>query len=91
MKLSSEAIAIGLSELKGWQYQGDHISKSFEFADFVQAFGFMSRVALCCERSNHHPDWSNSYRKVDIILTTHSDGGITQKDLDLAKAIDEVK
>jgi 4a-hydroxytetrahydrobiopterin dehydratase len=90
MKLSSEAVAIELSELHDWQYQGDRISKIFSFIDFVEAFGFMSRVALCAERANHHPDWSNSYRTVEITLTTHSEGGITQKDINLARQIDSL-
>jgi 4a-hydroxytetrahydrobiopterin dehydratase len=88
MKLSSETIAIELGELRDWQYQDDRISKIFTFADFVEAFGFMSRVALCAERADHHPDWSNSYRTVEITLTTHSEGGITQKDINLALQID---
>jgi len=90
MKLSSEAIAIELSELRDWQYQGDRISKIFTFADFVEAFGFMSRVALCAERAEHHPDWSNSYRTVEITLTTRTEGGITQKDINLAQQIDNL-
>jgi 4a-hydroxytetrahydrobiopterin dehydratase len=90
MKLSSEAIAIELSELHDWQFQGDRISKKFVFTDFVEAFGFMSRVALCAERANHHPDWLNSYRTVEITLTTHSEGGITQKDINLARQIDSL-
>ena len=90
MKLSSEAIAIELSELHGWQYQEDRIYQKFTFADFVEAFGFMSRVALCAERADHHPQWSNSYRTVEITLTTHSEGGITQKDINLAQKIDNL-
>jgi 4a-hydroxytetrahydrobiopterin dehydratase len=90
IKLSSEAIAIEFSELHDWQYQGDRICKRFTFADFVEAFGFMSRVALCAERADHHPDWSNSYRTVEITLTTHSEGGITQKDINLARQIDRL-
>ncbi len=90
MKLSSEAIAIELSELRDWQYQEDRICKIFTFTDFVEAFGFMSQVALCAERLNHHPDWSNSYRTVEITLTTHSEGGITQKDINLASQIDNL-
>jgi len=90
MKLSSEAIAIGLSELHDWQYQGDRISKVFTFADFIEAFGFMSRVALCAERADHHPEWSNNYRTVAITLTTHSEGGITHKDIKLALEIDKL-
>ena len=88
IKLSSEAIAIELSELHDWQYQSDRICKIFTVADFVEAFGFVSRVALCAERADHHPEWSNSYRTVEITLTTHSEGGITKKDIDLALQID---
>lgn len=90
MKLSSEAIAIELNKLHDWQYQKGRISKIFTFADFVEAFGFMSRVALCAERADHHPDWANSYRTVEITLTTHSEGGITQKDINLALQIDDL-
>lgn len=90
MKLSSEAVAIELSELHDWQYLENSICKIFTFADFVEAFGFMSRVALCAEKADHHPDWSNSYRTVEITLTTHSEGGITQKDINLALQIDEL-
>jgi 4a-hydroxytetrahydrobiopterin dehydratase len=90
MKLSSEVIAIELSEVHDWQYVDGKISKIFTFADFVEAFGFMTRVALCAERADHHPDWSNSYRTVEITLTTHSAGGITQKDINLALEIDSL-
>ena len=72
------------------QYQGDRISKVFTFSDFIEAFGFMSRVALCAERADHHPEWSNNYRTVAITLTTHSEGGITHKDINLALEIDNL-
>lgn len=88
MKLSADALAIELSELNDWQVQGDKLVKLFTFADFNEAFGFMTRVALCAERADHHPDWSNSYRTVEIGLTTHSEGGITAKDINLALEID---
>ena len=88
MKLTAEEIAIELSELNDWQLRDDAIVKQFTFTDFIEAFGFMTRVALCAERADHHPDWSNSYRTVDISLTTHSAGGITQKDIKLALEID---
>lgn len=88
MKLSADAIAIELSELNDWQVDDDRIVKLFTFANFVEAFGFMTRVALCAERADHHPDWSNSYRTVEISLSTHSEGGITQKDINLALEID---
>ena len=73
----------------GWgQVQGrDAIHKSFKFKDFNEAFGFMSRVALIAEKMDHHPEWTNAYNKLDVILTTDSAGGVTQKDLTLAQAI----
>lgn len=64
------------------------IKRSFRFADFNEAFGFMARVALAAEKADHHPEWSNVYNRVDILLTTHDAGGLTEKDFALAKAID---
>ncbi len=64
------------------------ISRSFRFADFVEAFAFMTEVALVAERSNHHPEWFNVYNRVDITLTTHDAGGLTQRDIDLARVAD---
>ena len=74
----------------GWAYaQGrDAIHKSFKFKDFNEAFGFMSRVALIAEKMDHHPEWTNVYNKLDVTLTTHSAGGVTEKDLALAIAMD---
>jgi 4a-hydroxytetrahydrobiopterin dehydratase len=73
----------------GWAYVAgrDAIHKSFKFKDFNEAFGFMSRVALIAEKMDHHPEWTNVYNKLDVILTTDSAGGVTQKDLTLAQAI----
>jgi 4a-hydroxytetrahydrobiopterin dehydratase len=73
----------------GWAYVAgrDAIHKSFKFKDFNEAFGVMSRVALIAEKMDHHPEWTNVYNKLDVILTTDSAGGVTQKDLTLAKAI----
>ena len=74
----------------GWtQVAGrEAIHKSFKFKDFIGAFGFMTQVALIAEKMDHHPEWSNVYNKVEVTLTTHSAGGVTNKDLTLAKAID---
>ena len=62
--------------------------KTFEFADFVAAFGFMTRVALVAERMNHHPEWFNVYRRVEVKLTTHDAGGITELDFELARVME---
>jgi 4a-hydroxytetrahydrobiopterin dehydratase len=74
----------------GWENAGDKLHREFEFGDFVEAFGFMSRVALLAEKANHHPDWSNSWNKVSIELTTHDAGGLTDNDRNLAEAINEL-
>ncbi|WP_026704103.1 4a-hydroxytetrahydrobiopterin dehydratase [Flavobacterium soli] len=79
-----------LSKIKGWSFRNDGIEKEFEFRDFVKAFGFMTRVALSAEKVNHHPEWSNVYNKVHIRLTTHDAGGLTDKDFELARKIDDV-
>ncbi len=79
-----------LALLPSWSLRtdGTAISRTLAFADFSAAFGFMSRVALAAERHGHHPDWSNVYGRVDITLTTHEAGGLTQRDVALAKVID---
>lgn len=90
-RLPETEIARGLERLEGWGRTEDGaIGKQFVFADFVAAFGFMTRVALLAEKAGHHPDWSNSYKAVTITLSTHDAGGVTQADLDLAEAIDAV-
>ncbi len=86
--LTDDAIASALAELPGWARDGEALAKTFEFDDFKQAFGFMTRVAFEAEAAGHHPDWSNVYRTVTIRLNTHDAGGqVTQKDVDLARAI----
>lgn len=79
-----------LKQLPGWTWDGDAkgIRKSFRFRDFGEAFGFMARVALAAEKADHHPDWSNSWNKVDILLTTHSAGGVTDRDVEMAGMIE---
>lgn len=87
--LDDGAIGAALATLDGWGRTGDGtIAKSFRFRDFSSAFGFMARVALLAEKADHHPDWSNSYNRVEIALSTHDAGGVTQKDIDLARAIE---
>lgn len=83
--------AAALAQLAGWRAVDgrDAIAKSFTFKGFNAAFGFMSRVALAAEKADHHPEWSNVYNKVEITLTTHDAGGVTDKDLALARFIDK--
>ena len=88
MRLSDAEIGAALAGLPGWIRRGDGIERSYRFAGFVDAFAFMTRVALLAEKADHHPEWSNVYNRVEVRLTTHDAGGITQKDLDLAAAID---
>ena len=76
------------NELPTWTQQGQTLQRTFMFRDFVEAFGFMSRVALLAEQRNHHPDWCNVYNRVSITLTTHDLGGLSDLDVDLARAID---
>jgi 4a-hydroxytetrahydrobiopterin dehydratase len=89
-KLEGAARKQALAELKEWREVAgrDAITRKFTFKDFNQAFGFMTRVALVAEKMDHHPEWSNVYKTVDVVLSTHDAGGITQKDLALAKAMD---
>lgn len=78
-----------LAELPDWTLRADGlaIARSFKFADFNAAFGFMTRVALHAEKADHHPEWFNVYNRVDITLTTHDAGGLSQRDVGLARAI----
>ncbi|GCD80088.1 4a-hydroxytetrahydrobiopterin dehydratase [Schleiferia thermophila] len=74
-----------------WQIANNQLVRKFEFRDFVEAFSFMTKVALVAEKMNHHPEWTNVYNKVEIRLSTHDAGGtVTQKDYELAKAIDHL-
>jgi 4a-hydroxytetrahydrobiopterin dehydratase len=79
-----------LEEIPGWQLQDNNLVRELRFANFVEAFAFMTSVALVAERMNHHPDWSNVYNTVKIRLSTHDAGGVTEKDYELAKAISEL-
>ena len=91
-KLSSDARSRALARLHGWsEVSGrDAISKKFVFADFNEAFGFMARVALIAEKSDHHPEWRNVYRTVEVVLSTHDADGVTVRDVDLAKAMNAI-
>jgi 4a-hydroxytetrahydrobiopterin dehydratase len=89
-KLNAEARAQALAELSGWNpAEGrDAIHKSFRFKDFNQAWAFMSRIAPAAEAMNHHPEWSNVYNRVEIVLTTHDCGGLSERDIRLARKIE---
>ncbi len=91
-KLGPQERRSALAELPGWRVvEGrDAIAKSFRFADFNAAFGFMTRVALMAEKMDHHPEWFNVYNRVEITLATHEAGGVTERDVRLARFIDGV-
>ena len=85
--LDEEAIASALKNLDGWTYDGSALQATFVFENFIQAFGWMSQVALVAEKMDHHPDWKNVYRTVDVTLNTHDAGGVTALDLELARTM----
>ena len=89
-QLSEAERAEALDALDAWDYDDarDAITRTFTFADFSQAFAFMTRVALLAEKADHHPEWSNVWNRVDILLTTHDAGGLSPRDVDMAEAID---
>ena len=89
-KLSEQQISGELGKLHGWSVVNGNLHRVFEFKDFSQAFSFMTRVALAAEKMDHHPDWSNSWNKVTVDLCTHSAGGLTKNDFDLAGKIQQV-
>lgn len=88
--LSDAERADALDGLAEWDYDEarDAITRQFVFRDFVEAFGFMARVALLAEKADHHPEWSNVWNRVDILLTTHDAGGLRHRDVEMATAID---
>jgi 4a-hydroxytetrahydrobiopterin dehydratase len=91
-KLTMAARAGALQELIGWsEVTGrDAIARTFSFKDFNEAFGFMTRVALVAEKLDHHPEWRNVYKTVEVVLTTHDAGGVTALDVDMAKAMNRI-
>ncbi len=88
--LTSEEIEEALTPLAGWSLADGKLHRTYQFGDFVEAFGFMTRAALVAERMNHHPEWFNVYNKVIVDLTTHDAGGVTELDLQLAKKMEEL-
>jgi 4a-hydroxytetrahydrobiopterin dehydratase len=91
-RLSAEARNTALRGLAGWaEVPGrDAIARAFTFKDFNEAFGFMSRVALVAEKRDHHPEWRNVYKTVEVVLSTHDAGGVTVRDIELAKAMNAI-
>src|SRR5215467_7238982 len=91
-KLSAESRKAALTKLTGWsEVKGrDAITRTFVFTDFNEAFGFMTRAALVAEKLNHHPEWLNVYKTVEVTLSTHDAGGLTERDITLAEAMDKM-
>lgn len=89
-KLAETEVSAELRKLNGWSVEKGNLHRVFEFKDFSAAFGFMTRVALAAEKMDHHPDWSNSYNKVTVDLSTHSAGGLTKNDFELAGKIQQI-
>ena len=89
-KLSADEIKTELGNLSGWSGDGSAIAKTFTFRDFNEAFGFMTRAALVAEKMDHHPDWKNVYKTVEVTLSTHDAGGVTALDMTLAGQMDKI-
>ena len=89
-RLTDAEVSALLSELPGWTLRGDGkaIERAFKFADFNAAFGFMTRVALYADKHDHHPEWSNVYKRVEVTLTTHDADGLSARDAAMARAIE---
>ena len=90
MKLSESSIEEKLKNLPGWSVKNDKLYKEFQFNDFNQAFGFMTRAAMEIEKMNHHPEWFNVYNRITVELTTHDAGGITDNDVNLARILNSL-
>ncbi len=86
--LDAAARSAAADELTTWVLSEDRLARSFEFANFVEAFGFMARVALIDENLDHHPEWSNVWNKVEIAITNHDAGGVTELDIEFCRRVD---
>jgi 4a-hydroxytetrahydrobiopterin dehydratase len=86
--LTDDQLESAMSQLPGWSIAGGKLHREFAFVDFSEAFGFMSRVALAAEAMNHHPEWFNVWNRVVVDLTTHDAGGVSERDITLAKKMD---
>lgn len=91
-RIEGEALHAAVADLNGWELREDllAIERKFKFADFVEAFGFMTRAAIWAEKLNHHPEWSNVYNRVEVTLTTHDVDGLSELDLKLAEKLDSL-
>ncbi len=91
-KLETQKATTEIASLQGWKRadKRDAIEKNFKFRNFNRAFGFMTEIALMAEKMDHHPEWSNVYNRVNITLTTHDAGGLSHKDIELARFIDSI-
>jgi 4a-hydroxytetrahydrobiopterin dehydratase len=89
-KATESEIQKAMAELDSWTVENGKLHREYQFRDFVGAFGFMAQVALLAERAAHHPEWFNVYNKVVVDLTTHEAGGITHKDFDLAREMEQI-
>ena len=91
-KLTADARKAALTRLTGWSVVAgrDAIARTFTFKDFNQAFGFMTRAALVAEKMDHHPEWFNVYKTVEVTLSTHDAGGVTERDVQLAEAMNKL-
>ena len=87
-KLTKSELEAEVRNLPGWSLDDEKLYKEFEFKNFIDAFGFMTKIAITAEKMNHHPEWFNVYNKVQIHLTTHEAGGISENDVNLARKID---
>ena len=90
MRLSESDIDEELKKLTGWNVKNDKLHKEFQFDNFNQAFGFMTRAAMEIEKMNHHPEWFNVYNRITVDLTTHDAGGITNNDVNLARILNSL-
>tara|TARA_B110000444_G_scaffold241580_1_gene258133 strand:+ start:253 stop:528 length:276 start_codon:yes stop_codon:yes gene_type:complete len=90
MRLSESDIDEELKKLSGWNVKDDKLHKEFQFDNFNQAFGFMTRAAMEIEKMNHHPEWFNVYNRITVDLTTHEAGGITNNDVNLARILNSL-
>jgi len=89
-KLADDELKAAVASLPGWSLENAKLHKQYAFADFAHAFGFMATAAVLIEKMNHHPEWSNIYNRVDVHLTTHDAGGVTNRDIELARLLDSI-